>query len=65
MAMSQGKTFQLDIQILLGGGDEANMATQQDMDSKCLMFEDILPIVPKIIDLGKQSIVNKFICIIA
>ena len=34
-----------DIQILLGGGDESNMATQQDMNSKCLMFEDILPII--------------------
>ena len=34
-----------DIQILLGGGDESQMCTLQEMESRALAFEDILPIV--------------------
>ena len=34
-----------DIQILLGGGDWLSRATEQDMDSKCISFEDVLPII--------------------
>ena len=31
--------------ILLGGGDEENPATKQDMATKCISFDDLLPIL--------------------
>ena len=33
------------VAVLLGGGDEENPATKQDMQTKCISFEDLLPIL--------------------
>ena len=33
------------VAVLLGGGDEENPATKKDMETKCISFEDLLPIL--------------------